>query len=167
MGEYAKEFTMAGRMRNDPELVFWRQRLTSWTKRRQAAEGVSWKGLHLLPTFHGIRRLLSREEESFRSATDDKLRKSGRAAGRWAFALESVLKTNFYRRLKHGNRAQKLMFRQLRALDSFNALLRDGVARVNAIVMRLEVLTRFRIFTKTRVLICTVDRFRHFLWKCA
>lgn len=159
LGVYAKEFTMAGRMRNDPELGFWRQRLTSWTKKLQAAEAVSWKELHLLRTFHGINRLLKIEQQSFRSDPEDaKRRKSGRAAGRWAFALESVLKTNYYQRLKRGNSSQKLTFRQLRALDSVKALLRDGVTRVTKITMRLEALTRFRIYTKTRVLICTVDR---------
>lgn len=155
---------MAGRMRNDPELVFWRQRLASWTKTLQAAEGVSWKELHLLPTFHGIKRLLDLEQKSLRLDEDPRssegvqLRKSGRAAGRWAFVLESVLKTNYLQRLKRGNGSQRLMFRQLHALDSVKALLRAGVSRATRMLVRLEALTRFRIFTKTRVLICTVDR---------
>lgn len=139
---------MAGRMRNDPELVFWRKTRTSWAKTLQAAEAVSWKELRLLPTFHGIRRLINLEQESFRS-------QNGRAAGRWAFALESVLKANHYQRM---NRSQKLMFRQLRALDSFKAFLRDGIARVTEMLERLEALTRFRVYTKTRVLVCTIDR---------
>eukprot|EP00903_Cladosiphon_okamuranus_P010260 g9714.t1 len=164
LGVHAKELTMAGRMRNDPELVFWRQTRTAWTTTLQAAEAVSWKELHLLPTFHGITRLLDLEKESWgierssRSQKDSQLqRKKGRAAGRWAFALESVLKTNYYKRLERGNTSQKLMFRQLRALDSFTELLRDGLARVIKMLARLEALTRFRIYTKTPVLICTVD----------
>lgn len=164
MGEHAKQFTMAGRMRNDPELVYWRDVLTTWTKTLQTAEGVSWKELYLLPTFPGITRLLNLEQQAFKtnehssSTKETQLRKKGRAAGRWAFALESMLRTNYYHRLKHGNRSQKLLHRQLQTLDRFKALLRDGLSRVTRIVMRLEDLTRFRIYTKTRVLICTVDR---------
>lgn len=160
---------MAGRMRNDPELVFWRQKLTSWAKTLQAAENVSWKELHLLPAFHGIKRLLNLEQESFgldehpRSSEKIQLQKRGKAAGRWAFALESILKANYLQRLKRGNRSQRLMFRQLHALDSVKVLLRAGVARVTRMLVRLEALTRFRIYTKTRVLICTVDRCGRFV----
>lgn len=153
---------MAGRMRHDPELVFWRNVRDGWSKNLQAAEAVSWRELHLLPNFPGVARLLELEADSFSATgtTDKALERQknrGRAAGRWASALESVLKTNYFKRLNGGNRAQKLMSRQLRALDKWVGILSDGFSRVKRVLMRLEDLTRFRIFTKTRVLICTVD----------
>lgn len=162
LGEHAKKFTMAGRMRNDPELVFWRNVRDEWTKNLQAARKVSWRDLYVLPNFPGVARLLRLEADSFKvTGTTEKdfelQKKRGRAAGRWTIALTSVLKTNHYQRLSRGNRAQKLMFRQLRALDKWVEVLTDGVPHVNRLLVRLEGLTRFRIFTKTRVLICTVD----------
>ncbi|CAM9608453.1 unnamed protein product [Ectocarpus sp. 8 AP-2014] len=49
------------------------------------------------------------------------------------------------------------MLRQLKALDKWVRFLSEGASRVASLLMRLEGLTRFRIFTETRVLICTVD----------
>lgn len=151
---------MAGRMANDAELLFWRDARATWTKHLKAAQAVSWSRLHL-PNFPGIARLLALEQESLRlTGTDkkhDKLRMSGRAAGKWAFALKRILKANFYKRLENGSRAQRLMFRQLKALDKWVRLLSEGASRLASLLMRLEGLTRFRIFTETRVLICTVD----------
>lgn len=150
---------MASRLCTDPDLVFWNDVLTSWNKTRQAAKAVSWRRLHLLAKFPGITRLLNLKEESLRSDEDEaQLRKSGRAAGRWAFALERVLRANYHQRLKHGDKSQKLMYRQLIALRSVKALLRDGLTRVARTLVRLKALTRYRIITKTRVLICTIDR---------
>ncbi|CAM9848093.1 unnamed protein product [Ectocarpus fasciculatus] len=160
LGPHSKNFTMPGRIANDPELVFWRDVQATWAKHLQAAEAVSWSRLHL-PNFPGIARLLVLEQASLRSTgtgkKHDKLRGRGRAAGKWAFALKRVLKANFYNRLKNGSRVQRLMLRQLKALDKWVRLLSRGASRVSSLLMRLEGLTRFRIFTKTRVLICTVD----------
>lgn len=162
LGDHAKRFTMAGRMRNDPELVFWRNVLGKWSSNLQAVRAVSWRNVHLLPNFPGIARLLECEAHAFKEMTGDTkkdrlLEKKGRAAGRWAIALQSVMKTTYFRRLDQGNSAQKLMSRQLGALDKLSVVLSDGVARVSRMLQRLEDLTRFRIYTKTRVLICTVD----------
>ena len=168
LGEHAKKFTMAGRMRDDPELVFWREQRSTWAETLRVAEAVSWKELYLLPSFPGIVRLLDLERKSFsvddhttfkRGMTAIQTRTRGKAAGRWAFALERVIKANYLKRLKNGNKMMKLKFRQLHALDKWVGVLSDGLARVNGILTRLEHLTRFRIFTETRVLICTVDRF--------
>ncbi|CAB1103224.1 unnamed protein product [Ectocarpus sp. CCAP 1310/34] len=160
LGLHSKNFTMAGRMANDAELLFWRDARATWTKHLEKAKAVSWRRLHL-PSFPGIARLLALEQESLRSTgtgeKHDKLRRSGRTAGKWAFALTCVLKANFYKRLENGSRAQRLMLRQLNALDKWVRLLSQGASRVASLLMRLEGLTRFRIFTETRVLICTVD----------
>lgn len=151
---------MAGRMANDAELVFWRDARASWANYLKAAEAVSWSRLHL-PNFPGIARLLALEQESLRASGRgkkfDELERRGRAAGKWAFALKRVLKANFYERLKNGSHVQRLMLRQLKALDKWVRLLSQGTSRVASLLMRLEDLTRFRIFTETRVLICTVD----------
>ncbi|CAM9748570.1 unnamed protein product, partial [Ectocarpus sp. 12 AP-2014] len=141
LGKFAKQFTIDGRLQNDPELVFWRH--------------------HLLPNFPGISRLRNLQEVSL-SATGTgkksrKLRKRGRAAGLWAFALETVLQASYDKRLKSGNRGQRRMFRQLVALGSFQALLRDGGALVEAIILRLELLTRLRLLTTTMVFVSTID----------
>ncbi|CAM9344675.1 unnamed protein product [Ectocarpus sp. 12 AP-2014] len=160
LGPHSKNFTMSGRMTNDAELLFWRDARATWAKHLKAAQAVSWSRLHL-PKFPGIARLLALEQESLRSTgtgnKHDKLRRSGRAAGKWASALKRVLKANFYKRLENGSRGQRLMLRQLNALDKWVRLLSQGTSRVASLLMRLEGLTRFRIFTETRVLICTVD----------
>ena len=142
LGELAKQFTIDGRLQNDPELAFWRHLKASWAAALRLASPISWRKQHLLPNFPGVSRLR---------------RKRGRAASLWAFALESVLQANYDKRLKNGSRRQRQMFRQLAALNNVQSLLRAGHGFVAATLARLELLTRFRILAKTRVFVSTID----------
>lgn len=160
LGDFAKHFTIDGRMRNDPELVFWRRLKASWAAALRLAE-ATWRKQYILPTFPGLSRLWSLEDAS--SAVTGtgkkarKRRKRGRAAALWAFALESVLQANYDRRVKNGSRSQRRMFRRPITLDSFQTLLQAGYNFVTATLVRLELLTRLRILTKTTVFISTID----------
>ena len=161
LGQFSRQFTIDGRLQNDPELVFWRHLRDSWAAALRFASLFSWRKQHLHPNFPGICRLRNLEEVSLAvTGTGNKaneLRKKGRAAGLWAFALEEVLKANYHTRLENGNRSQVRMFRQLMALNSYQAVLQDGLVWVEATLRRLELLTRLRLLTSTMVFISTID----------
>lgn len=161
LGAFAKQFTIDGRLQNDPELEFWRRVKVAWAAALRLASPISWRKQYLLRKFPGLSRLWSLEDASFAVTGTGKkaqqLRKRGRAAALWAFALENVLQANYDKRLKNGSRGQRRMFRQLIALDSIQALLQAGHAFVTAILLRLQLLTRLRILTKTMVFISTID----------
>lgn len=158
LGDFAKQFTLNGRLQNDPELVFWRRVQASWPR---LTSPISWRRQRLLRKFPGLSRLRSLEDAaSAVPGTGKKAqqrRKRGRAASLWAFALESVLQANFDKRLKNGSRGQRRLFRRLAALDNVQLLLQAGYEFVTATLARLELLTRLRILTKTTVFISTID----------
>ncbi|CAN0489882.1 unnamed protein product, partial [Scytosiphon promiscuus] len=160
LGNFATKFTIDGRMQNDPELVFLRRLKASWAAALRLAE-ATWRKQDLLPTFPGLSRLWSLEDASSAvtgtGTKAQKRRKRGRAAGLWAFALESVLQANYDKRLKNGSRRQRHMFRRPITLDSVQTLLQDGYSFVTATLVRLELLTRLRILTKATVFISTID----------
>lgn len=54
---------MTGRMRNDPELVFWRGQDESWNNSKGATEAVSWEELHVA-CFPEIERLRNAQAEA-------------------------------------------------------------------------------------------------------
>lgn len=60
-------------------------------------------------------------------------------------------------RLENGNEQQRRTWKQLKALKKWKDLLKIGLERARAVLGRLERLTRYRIYTKTKVLLCTVD----------
>ena len=138
LGDFAKKFTIESRMQNDPELVFWRRIQASWPR---LASPISWRRQHLLRKYPGLSHL----------------RQRGRPGSLWAFALESVLQANYDERLKNGSRDQRRMFRQLVALDNVQAFLQAGYDFTSATLVRLQLLTRLRILTKTMVFISTID----------
>lgn len=161
LGDFAKQYTIDGRMQNDPELVFWRRVQPSWAAALRLASPISWRKQHLLRKFPGVLRLWRLKDASFAvtgaGKKAQKLRERGRAASLWAFALETVLKTNYDKRLQNRSKGRRRMFRQLVALDSFQALLQAGYNFVTATLLRLELLTRFRMLTTTMVFISTID----------
>ena len=161
LGDFSKQFTIDGRLEADPELVIWRRLKASWATALRLASPVSWREQHVLPNFPGSSRLRSLEDASLAATGTgkraQKRRKRGRAAGLWAFALESVLRANYDERLNNGSRGQRRMFRQLVALDNVKTLLQAGYDFTSATLVRLQLLTRLRILTKTTVLISTVD----------
>ena len=164
LGKHAREFTVEGRLRNDPELVFWRGVDGAWSKAAARAYDVSWNKLHL-PNFPGIERILKTKRRYIQEAKDVKLGKrrreqlerKSRAAGRWAYVLKWVLRVAYEARLAKGTAAQKRTLRELHALEKCQKLLSIGRHRVRRILCRLEDLTRYRLYTKTRVLMCTID----------
>ncbi|CAM9890696.1 unnamed protein product, partial [Sphacelaria rigidula] len=119
LGEYASGFTISGRMKSDPELVFWRKQLE-----------------------------MDRVQQ---------LKKRGRAAGLWVAALTHVLRQVWMTRLKNGDSEQRRTYKQVVALKNWRKLLKPGLCRTRAMLARLENLTRYRIYTQTKVLLCTVD----------
>lgn len=166
LGQHAKEHTIDGRMRNDPELVIWRRLQRSWCTTSRKANEVSWSALHLqlFPVFQRFRDVelegLQAKSVPLGPYTEEDVRhmkSRGRAAGRWVMALKHVLKEVHSTLLKNGTPAQRQTFRQLTLLETLQRFLHDGRLRATAILSRLEILTRHRIFTTTRVLICTVD----------
>ena len=166
LGTHAKEFTIDSRLRNDPELVFWRGVSEAWTRASAKAEAVSWERLHL-PSFPGIERLEKIAQEAIEASYSSPLKnsqqllekkaKKGRAAGRWAFALKHFLRVAYEKRLAKGTAAQRQTLKELRSLEKWQELVSRGRRRSGQIVSRLEALTRHRLYTTTRVLICTVD----------
>ncbi|CAM9967678.1 unnamed protein product, partial [Ascophyllum nodosum] len=163
LGTHAKEFTIDGRLRNDPELVFWRGVHETWTRASAKAKAVSWDRLHL-PSFPGIERLEEIAQEGVEASINsmknlqlEKKAKKGRAAGRWAFALKLILRVAYEKRLAKGTAAQRQTLKELRSLEKWQELVSRGRRRSRQIVSRLEDLTRYRLYTTTRVLICTVD----------
>ncbi|CAM9230500.1 unnamed protein product, partial [Ascophyllum nodosum] len=167
LGKHAREFTVEGRLRNDPELVFWRGVDGAWSKAAARAYDVSWNKLHL-PNFPGIERILKTKRRYIQEAKDVKLGKrrrkqlerKSRAAGRWAYVLKWVLRVAYEARLAKGTAAQKRTLRELHALEKCQKLLSIGRHRVRRILCRLEDLTRYRLYTKTRVLISTALTFQ-------
>lgn len=161
LGKFSRQFTIDGRLQNDQELVFWRNVQASWAAALRIALQFSWREKYLLPNFPGISRLKGLEEASFAATGAGKkakaLRKRGRAAGLWAFALESVIQANYNKRLENGNRSQRRTFRQLLAMKHYQALLQEGFAWVEATLRRLELLTRLRFLTTTMVFVSTID----------
>lgn len=168
MGEYASGFTISGRMKSDPELVFWRKQLSLWNDTCNDAKKVSWTGLHL-PAFPGIQRLHDVQQKAdtadiltpnqSRREMDrvQQLKKRGRAAGLWVAALTHVLRQVWMTRLKNGDSEQRRTYKQVVALKNWRKLLKPGLCRTRAMLARLENLTRYRIYTQTKVLLCTVD----------
>lgn len=161
LGKVAKQFDLQGRLSNDPELVFWRRVQESWATALHLTSPSSQGELRHRSRFPGINRLRDLEDAAFaatgRTKKADKLRNRGRAAGLWAFAFERVLQANDDKRLRDGNGAKEGVFPRLVALDRIKRLLQDGYAFVTAVLLRLELLTRYRILTKTMVFISTID----------
>ncbi len=161
LGKFSRQFKIDGRLQNDQELVSWRSVQASWAAALRIASQFSWREQYLLPNFPGISHLRDLEKASFAATGAGKkakaLRKRGRAAALWAFALESVIQANYYKRLENGNRSQRRTFRQLVALTRYQALLQEGLAWVEATLRRLELLTRLRFLTTTRVFLSTID----------
>lgn len=174
LGKDAREFTMEGRIRKDPELVFWRAVHDNWAQALSTADKISWENLHL-PNFPGIARLKEIEQQGLSAGNlsrlgkhhlqKESLEKKGRAAGRWAYALTQVLRETFESRLERGTAAQKQKLKQLRSLEKWKTLLSTGRHRSEWILSRPEGLTRYRLYTTTRVLICTVDSTERMLRK--
>lgn len=168
MGENAKKYTMDGRMCRDPELVFWRRIDASWKRFARDADDVLWSRIHL-PNFPGIGRLKEVQQECYKTHSAHtsnpdrnkglvkKTHRRGIAAGRWARVLEHVLRNGWTTWLENGSHEHRQPHQQMRALKKYGDLLSTGKVRVNSILKRLEKLTRFRIYTKTRVLVCTID----------
>lgn len=164
LGPHAKDFTIEGRLRNDPELEAWRLYKKSWGKQLQAAKKVSWSTIYL-SQFPGLKRLHRIETQGLtagmtfpkkRDKTTRLLKIRGRAAGRWVFVLKHVLRQVYEARLKNGTPAQKQTFRQQALLDVWKDFLFTGYSRAIGMLLRLERLIRYRIYTTTRVLLCTV-----------
>lgn len=163
LGKDAREFTVEGRIRNDPEIVFWRTIHKNWEKASSTANKISWENLHL-HNFPGIARLKEIEQQGLSVGRlvkyrqqKESLERRGKAAGRWAYALMQVLRETFESRLERGTAAQKQKLKQLRSLEKWKNLLSTGRDRSKRILSRLEDLTRYRLYTTTRVLICTID----------
>lgn len=169
MGDFAKNLTITGRMRNDPELVHWREVVSSWRNASERAKAISWDRLHL-EAFPGIQNLRNLERQCNDAAARSKdavkkkaASKKGRAAGMWVRILSSVLHDCYMKKLENGDLKQKRTLRQIRVLTKCQEFLSAGHERATRILPRLECLTRYRIFTKTRVLICTVDNTKRML----
>lgn len=163
LGEFTREFTIEGRMRNDPELVFWRRQVESWSKAYSNAMAVSWTKLHLA-SFPGIQKLRDVHNSGGAACTSSSRvdqaeteKKRKRAAGLWIVALTHVLHEVYMIRLKNGTKEQRLTYKQACAFQKWRPLLKSGLSRAAAILARLEILTRYRIYAQTRVLLCTVD----------
>lgn len=157
VGDYAKNFSIAGRMLHDPELVFWRNIVRAWSKAHANAKAVSWTALHL-PAFPGIQRLRELQADGDAACNEygkfkaiQAREKAGRAAGRWIRVLSQVLRQVYMARLQHGTKIQRLTFKQLQALKKWKKVLKIGLLRAQEILARLEILTQFRILSKTQV----------------
>lgn len=156
LGDHAKAFTFSSRMRDDPELQFWTRVIGDWERATKQVSSISWHELHF-PNFPGIARLRDLEEEGNRSTSDGKARKRGQAARRWILVLSDVLFEVHMKLLRTGSPDQQRTFRQFKALPEWGRFMGTGLQMARMIHRRLENLTRVRILTKTRVLLCTVD----------
>lgn len=164
LGEHAKECTMDGRMRNDPELMFWRRTAATWERVLGDADSVS--RVYFL-NFPGIGRFTKLKracceahQQHLLNGNKDQAniaQRRQRTSGRWARVLEHVLREVRDTRLKIGSVEQRRTFRQICALEAYMRLLLMANMRVRRVLTRLENLTCLRFYTKTRVLICTID----------
>lgn len=87
----------------------------------------------------------------------EKLKKRGKAAGFVDHCPYRRSPRGVRDLAENGNQEQSRTLKQLKALDKWKALLNTGHERVRALLDRLERLTRYRLHTKTKVLLCTVD----------
>lgn len=153
-------------MRNDPELVFWHRTAATWDRLSRGADDVLWSRLHL-PSFPGIAKFQNDQlkwnklhDTHMINGDENQATKSykrGLTAGRWARVLEYALRKGWVTWLKTGSSDQRTTYRQMCRVTIFRQLLSMGRERMRTLLERLEHLTRFRMYTKTRVLICTVD----------
>lgn len=163
LGQTASEYTIDGHLKRDLELRFWRNVVASWDKAFKGVQRVLWteKKFHAYP---GVKRLLALQKAADGLSTQGKLSKAGKksvragkTAGRWILALRTVMQEQFERRLQLGNKNQRRTLRRLKFLDKMVPFLETGRGKATKLLLRLEDLTRHRIFTEARVLLCTVD----------
>lgn len=167
MGEHAKQHTISGRMRNDPELVLWRKLVSAWDDTYRCLELISWDKLHRprFPVFDRLEEIQREGDAAFCSSSSppsqiarvEREQQAGKAAGRWIRVLDHVMPDVYLKRLKHGDAFQRQTYKQIIALEMWKSFVQEGCERAKAILARLEILTRYRILTKTKVLLCTVD----------
>lgn len=157
IGKCAEAYTIDGRMKNDVELLYWQEVVHRWRKASQEAKMISW-----FPGFEKMKRLEQKgcqaklgnhKDEAHREAVE----KRGKANKRWHLVLSFVISTRLEAWVESGAKPGRPLFRRIRAFENWKSLLLSGHERASRILPRLEALTRFRILTKTRVLICTVD----------
>lgn len=115
-------------------------------------------------TYPGVKRLLALQKAADGLSTQGKLSKAGKkavragkTAGWWILALRTVMQEQFERRLRLGNENQRRTLRRLKFLDKMVPFLETGRGKATKLLLRLEDVTRYRIFTEARVLLCTVD----------
>lgn len=154
-------------MRTDVELLFWRQIVSTWTQTLRSLKSISWENLHR-PAFPGFKRLEDVKARGVAALYDssssgkekgrrEQEKRAGEAAGRWIRALDHVMHDVYLNRLRHGSIPQRRTFKQIEALQKWKDLAKMGLERSERILARLEILTRYRILTKSKVLLCTVD----------
>lgn len=167
LGNHAKQHTISGRIRNDPELVFWRKLVCAWDDTYRHLELISWEKLHRpqFPVFARLHEIQRKGDAAFCSSSSSssqiarvkREQQAGKAAGRWIRVLDHVMPDVYLRRLQHGGAFQRQTYRQIMALEMWKSFVQKGWERAEAILARLELLTSYRILTKTKVLLCTVD----------
>lgn len=149
-------------MLSDPELVFWRGKVKSWEKMKQAATLLSWTEVNRA-SFPGILRLRRAQmkgdaaadsAEEVDQAQVRKLQDKGHAARMWIKVIEYAFRKAYNGRLSE---LQRSIFKEAIDVAKWLRLLEIGLNKAKAMLARLEILTRHRIYTQTKVLLCTVD----------